>query len=343
MGEGATEMSRDDQYDVNARDPETSVDREIDIVDDDTDVEEAAEIRENIEQTRAEMSETINAIQERLSPANLKEQVMEEVREQFQEAKDTVRQATIGKVEDMVQSASNTVYETRRTIVQTIRENPIPAALVGIGLGWLWMNARSNESSRYRSAVGRRGSYGDAYGGAERYREGSVGYGQVGYGSAVPRGDGYAPVSSNYPAGRNEGTGRGTLDRAQEAASSLASTAQEKVSGAVSQAQETATYLADQAQRQTRYAGERLQDALEDNPLAVGAVALALGAAVGFSLPLTNKENQLMGEARDTLVDKAQTLAQDTMQTVQRVAERVTDETKTAIKDETSTHGSPTP
>ncbi len=38
-----------------------------------------AEIEVNIEQTRAEMSETIDAIQERLSPAHIKELVRDQV------------------------------------------------------------------------------------------------------------------------------------------------------------------------------------------------------------------------------------------------------------------------
>ena len=78
-----------------------------------------AEARRDIERTRAEMSETIEAIQERLSPTNLKEQVMEQVREQVQEAKDAVREATIGKVENIMQSAGDKVYEARRTVVDT--------------------------------------------------------------------------------------------------------------------------------------------------------------------------------------------------------------------------------
>ena len=44
---------------------------------------------------------------------------------------------------------------------------------------------------------------------------------------------------------------------------------------------------------------------LEENPLAVGAVALALGAAVGFAIPSTRYEDQLLGETRARLVDQA--------------------------------------
>ncbi|MBW3636145.1 MAG: DUF3618 domain-containing protein, partial [Armatimonadetes bacterium] len=46
------------------------------------------EIRDEIEHTRAEMSQTIDELQEKLSPQHIKEQV-----------KDSVREATIGRAE----------------------------------------------------------------------------------------------------------------------------------------------------------------------------------------------------------------------------------------------------
>ena len=72
---------------------------------------------------------------------------------------------------------------------------------------------------------------------------------------------------------------------------------------------------------------------IEENPLAVGAVALALGAAVGFAIPLTKKENEYMGEYRDNMLEKAQETAQDALGTVKQMASEaqkaITDEVKT--------------
>ena len=59
---------------------------------------------------------------------------------------------------------------------------------------------------------------------------------------------------------------------------------------------------------------------IEENPLAVGAVALALGAAVGFAIPLTSKENEYLGEYRDQVVEKASEAAQDAIGTVKQMA-----------------------
>src|SRR5687767_4497607 len=72
--------------------------------------DQTAEIRAEIEHTRAEMSETIDEISERLSPTHIKEQVVEQVRE-----------ATIGRAEDMVRNASDTVNEARYSFMETVR------------------------------------------------------------------------------------------------------------------------------------------------------------------------------------------------------------------------------
>ena len=50
-------------------------------------------------------------------------------------------------------------------------------------------------------------------------------------------------------------------------------------------------------------------------------MALAIGTAVGLAIPETDRERQLMGEARDSLVERAQEAAAETLDKVQRVAE----------------------
>ena len=87
-------------------------------------------------------------------------------------------------------------------------------------------------------------------------------------------------------------------------------------------------------------AGRRsLPAALYENPLAVGAVALALGTAVGFTLPQTRRENELLGEARDTLIDRAQAVAQDTLEKVRQVAGDVVDQAQTTVQEKAKEQG----
>jgi len=339
MGERSDEMNRD--YDPGASNAVGA--------DDIDHTEETAEIRAGIEETRTEMSETIEAIQERLNPQHLKEQVKDQVREQFQEAKATVREATIGKAEDMVRNVGDTLDEARYGLMETIRQNPVPAALVGIGLGWLFMNRQSAPDRRYNR-------YNDQL---RYYRRTEPHYGdRQGY---TGRTSAYADTYNTSWADQGEHGAKGTLDRVQETAGNvvnraqetvgtLADRTQETVSNVVSQAQDTASsvasqtqetvgYIADQAQYQAQRLEDRFQHALYENPLAVGAVALAIGTAVGFSLPQTQRENELLGEARDTLIDRAQEVAQDTLEKVQQVAGDVMDQAQTTVQEKAKERG----
>src|SRR5687768_12176865 len=106
------------------------------------------EIRDEIAQTRVEMSETIEAIQERLSPSHLVAQ-----------AGDTVRNAATEKVKQMANTAERAADRVMdHPIVETMRSNPIPAAMLGIGAAWLIIKERSGSrdhgSYRTRNAYG---------------------------------------------------------------------------------------------------------------------------------------------------------------------------------------------
>lgn len=60
---------------------------------------------------------------------------------------------------------------------------------------------------------------------------------------------------------------------------------------------------------------------LQDNPLALGLVALVLGALVGLLVPETSQEHALMGPKRDQLAHQAQETVKDITQKVTVVAQ----------------------
>jgi len=290
-------------------------------------------IRHDIEQTRAEMTETINAIEERLSPSALKEQ-----------AKARVREATVGRVEHMARNAGNTVDDARYTFMETVKQNPIPAALAAIGIGWLVKKSR--EPQVQRSAQYARGRYMEP----RYYETGAIGYYDIDEADFRGSVGGVRGVGYEGGVGRQRGGVGDTVHRATDAAGDkaaelkeragdLAHQTQERVGHLAHQVQHRAEDVADRAQYQARRAEDRFERSLEETPLAVGAVALALGAAAGLAIPRTQKEDALMGSARDQLVEKAQGFAQEAMGKAQHVAERAISETKEAVKDEAPSQG----
>jgi len=86
----------------------------------------------------------------------------EAVEDATTQAKAAVRGATIGKVETMIRSANDTTNAARVGLVETIKANPFPAALAGLGLSWLFINsrnaaARGSMPSRTHEATYRQG------------------------------------------------------------------------------------------------------------------------------------------------------------------------------------------
>jgi ElaB/YqjD/DUF883 family membrane-anchored ribosome-binding protein len=307
--------------------------------------------RAQIEQTRADMSETIDAIQQKLSPQNLADQ-----------AKSTVREATVGKAEQMVDSAkqavssatdtakqavsspvgtakqaANITGDTARgfgsTVVETVRQNPVPAALAGVGLGWLLMSGRKQGGSQVRSRW--RSDYDLPYSYDRDYTYGYQDYDQQGGAGqtarqAVSRAqDAVGSATSQAQSAVGE-----TVSQAQDAANRVTGQVQDTAGQVATQVQDTASQLGNQAQYRTQRAASGFQQMLEERPLAVAAGALALGLTVGLALPETEQENRWMGEARETVMEQAQQTAQQTVDKVQTVAQEAMGAAKDTAQEE---------
>src|SRR6187455_2053352 len=101
---------------------------------------EAERIVLEIEETRTVLGSTIDEIGNRLQPQTI-----------ANEAREKIREATVGKVERIVDDAGQTAQQTGTNIVDTIRQNPVPAALAALGLGWLFMKMRDQQPSGWRA------------------------------------------------------------------------------------------------------------------------------------------------------------------------------------------------
>lgn len=269
---------------------------------------ETAELRAEIDATREEMSGTLGAIGDRLDPERLMNQ-----------AKETVRGATIGKVEDAVTNAGETAKGAGLTMWQTIKQNPVPAAMAGIGLWWLYQSRSSTQGQqggyRYAGSTGYDG-YQGGYGGAYTAGGGSASGGTDGGQSpveAVGQVAGQAAGQVKQTAGDVVGTVAGTVGGAAG-----------QVAGTV---QTVATQAVWQAQGLVQQTTSQLQRTMRENPLALAAVATGAGVAVGLLVPETPHEHRLMGEARDTVVERTGEVVSETMDKVRQA----TDQAETVV------------
>lgn len=241
---------------------------------DEDDAESIVEIRAEIEDTRLEMGDTLSELGNRLEPGRLVDQ-----------AKENVREATIGRVEETAKGVSTMVMET-------IKKNPIPAAMAGAGLALLWANRNSGNGN------------GNGYSAAYR----SNGY----------RGDEY----------RGEQSGGGLdVSKVGDVASGIG----QNVGQTVGQVGESATQVTgeviERGRQTVEQVGWRLDSFMQASPLAMGAIALGAGAVVGALVPETQQERQVLGDASQ----KIGTTVRDTVGQVTQKAEESLDEAESKL------------
>jgi hypothetical protein len=289
-------------------------------------------IAADIEQTRGEMTETIDAIQHRLDPERITGQAVDAatemtaqakdaakevtvqardaavevtvqardaakevtryaideaktaVRELADQAKTSVRASTVGKVEHMAAYTRDSAQVAGNDLMGVIRQNPIPAAIVAAGIGWLWMQ-RTNGSN----GNDRRSDYLAHTGHQGGYRE-----------------------SAGQMAGQAQHLAGQKVGQVQHAAGQVMDQAQHLTHQVTGQAQDTA--------EQVQYRAKSAVQGMSMDPLAIGALGLALGAVTALIIPETQREHQFMGETRDKMMERVQEMGGETIDKVQRVA-----------------------
>jgi len=196
-------------------------------------------IKAEIERTRSQMSNKIDTLQDRLHPDNLKSQAQEALQSAVQDGVDSLRSYIKENSTDL-----------RNAVVDSFKRNPVPTALVGLGLGWILLESlgsrdqdkatqkawqRASESERYSNewAQQNRAEYNYPYSGYADQRQSSY----------VGRGD-YRDPDYRGAEGRSRDANNGHSQSIGEKAQQLGSTVKDKASEAVEQIQDTASHLA---------------------------------------------------------------------------------------------------
>jgi ElaB/YqjD/DUF883 family membrane-anchored ribosome-binding protein len=201
------------------------------------------EILAEIERTRHDMDSTLTAIEHRLTPGQLFDQGVAYLRE-------------------------SGGHEFVQNLGTQAKNNPMPIALVGIGLAWL-MASGKNPPARYGTS-----DYGPSLG----ERAGELGH-------------------------KISGTTHAVEDRMRQARDTLSSagrTARERMNSA----RDSMDYM------------------MREHPLALGAIGVAIGAVVAAMAPRTRKEDELMGDTRDRLLDQAKEAGKEKLEQAKEVAHK---------------------
>ena len=253
-----------------------------------------------------------------------------------QKASEALQTAT-GAIGSAAGKAGTTTLSTASGLgtafLAMVKRSPIQTVVFFASLLWLWESTRPNAGKKTKAVVGKIGDVAHQVQDSANQLSSQVQDTATQFGSQI----------------QDKASQLG--HQVQDTATQLSSQVQDKASQLSSQVQDKATQLGSQAQDSAQQATGFFQRMLQENPLAVGALAVVFGAALGFAVPETDKENELMGPTRDNLVDQAQATAQelaqkaavvavtastaahDILDTAKGAAGDVLDSTKTAAQD----------
>jgi hypothetical protein len=232
-----------------------------------------------------------------------------------------------------------------------VRDNPLPLTLIGAGIALLAFGPRTGGSSVGNAIGSMFGSgssrndrdddephfAGGAHGGATRRDNGrrpADPFAAMENDSGRANGEGLAAKAS--------GAAHAAAEGVRSAAGSVRSAAHDasgRVSDGASDLMETADRLGHEmlsgAARKTQAAKSAAADAIDQEPLAIGALGLLLGAVLGATLPVSEFEEEQLGPHARKLREGAEDLAEKGLKGAGAVASKTYD----AVRDEADRQG----
>ena len=230
------------------------------------------EILAEVESVRSDMDSTLSAIERKLTPGQLVDQGLEYLRT----------------------SGAN---EFVSNLGASVKQNPIPVALVGVCLAWLMTSSRSGNASTSSQASGMLRRATDATSAAW------TGARDQARSTGRTLSDAAQSARERFDQARQSvsGTAQSAYERLDQARQTVSGTVQ----GTMQSAREALSHGADVAQRQIDRARGGYDWMMREQPLALAAIGIAVGALLASAAPRTRVENEWLGEASDRLTERA--------------------------------------
>lgn len=199
-----------------------------------------------------------------------------------------------------------------------VKNNPMPVALMGVAIAWLM-------------ATGNRGA---SYSASSSYMyEGQGGEGEGRLAAMKER------VSSGVSSAKDTvGSARATM---KDSFTSASQSARERVG----QLGQSARSQMERARHQAERVRSGYDTMVREQPLALGAIGVAIGALLAAVAPRTRKEDELMGEASDQLAQKVKETGQTHLEKAKELGKEQLEKAKEAMTGakEKSAPGKPPP
>ena len=158
---------------------------------------------------------------------------------------------------------------------------------------------------------------------------------------------GREPAQQNYgttsSSGLRDSMGsmRDKASGAMHSASDSLSSTRDRVSGSMSSMRDRAGQVTESAKYQWDRARGGVDYMIREQPLALGAIGLAVGAILAAMAPRTQKEEELMGEASRNLMEKAKETGSQQLEKAQETVKQVAEKSSTQGKQQPQGQNAP--
>lgn len=244
----------------------------------------------------------------------------------------------------LVNKATSMISDLGSGAATTARRNPGPFAVTAGGLAWLAFKLATNNTGP-RVDFDRTSS--DTVGGFRRDEAAMAGFDERlaaadramhGADNAVYQEGDYSMTDTSTNTS-NSRFGQ-AKERLYETSESLRSRIEEGLDGLpdgakdrIRKARETAISVHARAEQETARAAAAARHTMQENPLLVGALAVAAGAALAMMLPRTQVEDRTIGAHRDRLFDEAERIFREEKAKLQATAEEMVAEGQKRVKE----------
>ena len=247
------------------------------------------QIQADIERRRGELDRTLTLLERQLQPRRLVDQGIDYLRD-------------------------NGASEYLSNLGRATREQPLPLALVGVGLAWLMMtNGRTTNGYRVD------GRFDANMGGRTDGRD----MGDVMSDTAAEAG---SRVGQAADAVRQRASELGdAMSHAMSQTRDAAQRTTQSLSGAADAARGRAAQLSDATVQGAQRLRSGYDHLVNEQPLALGAIGLAIGAVLAAAAPRTPQEDEWMGGASGRLAEAAKRVGKEKLQEVQKAVAETTE------------------
>lgn len=186
----------------------------------------------------------------------------------------------------------------------TVKANPVPTVLTSIGL--IWLMAGQNREPQPHSSL-------------------STG-----------------PSMKDKLSGKVSGLksqGEGLRDKTSQVSHDVSAS----IADARSRVSDTSRQTADRLRHQADRARGGFNQLLTEQPLALGAIGIALGALLAASVPPTRREDEMLGKASDQMTDKLRKKAEEGYQKASAMGHDVAHQVKQEAQGNDTSRSQPTP